>query len=73
MILLKPGFHHKGKEDEYSWILISFCIIYILPSLDLWLPTCPWVLKNNCFTHHILTALGGKEGRRKEIRRREID
>lgn len=64
MILHKSDFHHKGKEDEYSWILISFCIIYVLLSLDLRLPTCPWVLKNNGFTHHILPALGG-EGKKK--------
>lgn len=36
-------------------------------------PHLPWVLKNNCFTHHIPTALGGKEGIRKEVGGGEIN
>lgn len=34
---------------------------YILPSLDLRLPTCPWVLQNKCFMHLLPAALGRKE------------
>lgn len=70
LILHKSGFHHRERKMNIhgSWSL--FCIIYILLSLDSRFPTCSWVLKKNCLMHHILTALGGKEKRRKEIRGR---
>lgn len=57
------GSHHKGKEDEYLCILISFGIIYILFSLDWRLPTCPGFWR--IIVSHI-TFLLHREARRGE-------
>lgn len=64
--LCKSASRHKGREDEYSRILISFCVIYILLSLDRRLPTCPGV--RTIIASHITFLLHCEEdGRRKEI------